>query len=172
MKQILLLFITAVALSSCGNGGQSKAIGDVNQVQAELKTIQPGGTPTTEGGWTMTAKINGKAWTATSMIPPDRAGQIFGQNNKGESISLPYYDRRSFLAQEKNHKLGEGHDGVDMRLNDDVVLWSAKKGEMEITKVDDNWAEGKFSFTAKGFQTDKTIEVTDGFFRISLSGKK
>jgi len=172
MKQTLLLFITAAMLSACGNSDQSKAVSDAKQVQAELKTMQPGGRPTTEGGWTMTAKINGKVWTATSMIPPDRAGQIFGENNNGESISLPYYDRRSFLAQEKNHKLGGNHDGVDMRLNDDIVLWSAKKGEMEITKVDDKWAEGKFSFIASGFQTDKTIEVTDGFFRISMAEKQ
>lgn len=37
---------------------------------------------------------------------------------------------------------------------------------MELTKVDDNMAEGKFYFTATGFQSDKTVEVTDGFFRI------
>jgi hypothetical protein len=39
---------------------------------------------------------------------------------------------------------------------------------MEITKVDDKWAEGTFSFTASGFQTDKTMQVTEGFFRISI----
>ena len=65
--------------------------------------------------------------------------------------------------------LAANTDAVDMRLNDDVALWSAKSGEMEITKADDQWAEGRFSFIAKGFQTDKTMEVTDGFFRISMA---
>jgi len=169
MKQLILLFSTIGMLSSCSNN-QNKPVSNAKEIQSEIKKMQPGGIITTEGGWTMTAKINGKVWTATSMIPPDRAGQIFGENN-GESISLPYYDRRSFLAQEKNHKLGGDHDGVDMRLNDDVKFWGAKDGEMEITKVDDKWAEGKFSFTASALQTDKTIEVTDGFFRISLAKK-
>ena len=62
--------------------------------------------------------------------------------------------------------MGEGHELAEMHLNDDVSLWTASKGEMELTKVDDNLAEGKFYFTAKGFQSYKTIEVTDGFFRI------
>jgi hypothetical protein len=157
-------------LYSCGNNTQNKALNDAKEVQTAIKQMQPGGVLTSQGGYTMTAKINGKEWTATSMMPPDRAGRIFGENN-GESISLPYYDKKNFLSQTKN-KLGENHDAVDMMLNDDVKLWSAKKGEMEITKVDDNWAEGKFSFTASGFQSDKTIEVTDGFFRISLAEKQ
>ena len=164
MKQILLLLITASMLSSCGNSVQSKALSDAKELQSAIKKMQPGGIPTTEGGWTMTAKINGKDWAATSMMPPDRAGRIFGENN-GESISLPYYDRRRILGHEK---LGKG---VDMMLNDDIKLWGSEEGEMEITKVDDKWAEGKFSFTASGFQTDKTIEIADGFFRISLAGK-
>ena len=174
MKQTISISILIIAaiLYSCGNNSQNKALSDAKDVQSAIKQMQPGGIPTTEGGWTMKAKINGKDWTATSMISPDRAGQIEGESNDGESIALPYYDRRSFLSQAKNHKLGENHDGVDMRLNDAVVLWSAKKGEMEITKVDDSWAEGKFSFTAKGFQTDKTVEVTDGFFRISMARKQ
>jgi len=170
MKQTISILILAAMLYSCGNNTQNKALNDAKEVQTAIKQMQPGGIPTSQGGYTMTAKINGKDWTATSMMPPDRAGRIFGENN-GESISLPYYDKKNFLSQTKN-KLGENHDAVDMMLNDDVKLWSAKKGEMEITKVDDNWAEGKFSFTANGFQSDKTIEVTDGFFRISLTEKQ
>ena len=169
MKQTISILIMSALLYSCGSNSQDKALSDAKQVQSAIKQMQPGGIPTTEGGWTMKAKIDGKDWVATSIFPPDRAGLIAGDNN-GESISLPYYDRRNFLAN-KIKKLGDGHDAVDMRLNDDIVLWSASKGEMELTKVDDNWAEGKFSFTAKGFQSDKTIEVTDGFFRISISEK-
>ena len=132
--------------------------------------MQPGGIPTTDGGITLTAKIDGKEWKASSMMLPDKAGVILGENN-GESISLPYYDRHNFLANDKK-ELGENHELAEMKLNDKVVLWTAKKGELQLTKVDENWAEGKFSFTAKGFQTDKTIEVTDGFFRISLANNQ
>ncbi len=167
MKQILSLFILSIMLFSCGNSSQDKTVNDAKEVASGIKAMQPGGIPTTDGGWTMTATIDGKSWKASSIVSPDRAGVIVGDNG-GESISLPYYDKRNFLAN-KVKKIGEGHELIEMRLNDDVALWTATKGQVEITKVDDQWAEGKFSFTAKGFETDKTKEVTDGFFRISIA---
>jgi hypothetical protein len=39
---------------------------------------------------------------------------------------------------------------------------------MEITKVADNWAEGSFNFTAVCSSSDKTVKITDGFFRIQI----
>src|SRR5665647_2176572 len=95
MKQILLILITAAMLSSCGNSDQSKATKDAKEVQSTIKEMQPGGIPTKEGGWTMTAKINGKDWIANSIMPPDLAGRISGDNN-GKSIGLPY-DRRDMV---------------------------------------------------------------------------
>ncbi|HEY8690316.1 MAG TPA: hypothetical protein VIM07_13855 [Chitinophagaceae bacterium] len=164
----LLIVVACMFLLSCNSG--NNAATKANDIQNMVKQNSPGSLPTSESGITLTAKIDGKEWKATAMMPPDRAGLIVGENN-GESISLPYYDRRNFLASDKQ-KLGDGHGLAEIRLNDDVALWTGTKGEMELTKVDDNWAEGKFSFTAKGFNTDKTKEVTDGFFRISLSNKK
>jgi hypothetical protein len=165
LKNSLLLFAVCIFLFSCNNGNNDAAT-KAKDIQNMVKQNSPGSVPTSPDGITLTAKIDGKDWKASAMMPPDKAGVILGENN-GESISLPYYDKHNFLASDKR-KLGEGHDLAEMRLNDAVGLWTGTKGEMEITKVDDNWAEGKFSFTAKGFQSDKTIEVTDGFFRISL----
>jgi hypothetical protein len=42
---------------------------------------------------------------------------------------------------------------------------------MTITKVDQNSAEGTFSFTATARETTKKVEVTEGTFRV-LFGKK
>ncbi len=167
MKQTF--FILSIALSilllSC-NSAQNDAGKMAEQIQSAVKENTPGSIPTTTNGYTMTAKIDGKEWKATGIMPPDKVGIIFGEKN-GESISLPYYDRRSFLAETKI-KFRDGFDGrsTELRLNDKIVLYSGTKGEMEITKVDDNMAEGKFHCTATGFQSDKTVEVTDGFFRI------
>ena len=36
--------------------------------------------------------------------------------------------------------------------------------------MDDNPAKSKFYFTATTSESDKTIEVADGFFRIPLAG--
>lgn len=166
VKHTALSILAIGVLISCKSKAQNSAEQQAKDIQKMVKANTPGTRPTTADGYMMTAKIDGKEWSATAMYPPDRAGQVYGENN-GESISLPYYDRKSFLQMKNDkRKLGEGGSAVDMRLNDNIALYSAIKGEMEVTKADDNMAEGKFYFTAKGFQSDKTIAVTDGFFRI------
>jgi hypothetical protein len=166
MKQVLLLCCISGILFSCGSSDPVKAVRDAKQVQSELKKIQPGGIPVSTGGWTMTAKIGGKDWAASSIMSPDVAGRIAGEGDD-QTISLPY-DRRSMVVGDKTSF--SHNNAVDLMTNDDVGLWGGYKGEMEITKVDDNWAEGKFFFT--GSSDDKTIEVTEGFFRISMAIKK
>lgn len=156
---ILLIFTTLTAFS-CQSKSEKDPTSIAKGIQNMVKEHSPGTIATSPTGYMMTAKIDGKDWKADAIYPPDRAGQIVGENN-GESIALPYYDRKNFLAK-KITKL----KGIDMRLNDKIVLYTGTKGEMEITKADDNMAEGKFYFTATGFQSDKTVEVTDGFFRI------
>jgi hypothetical protein len=167
MKQILLLLITASMLSSCSNSDQGKAINDAKEVQSAIKKMQPGGISTTEGGWTMTAKLNGKEWVANSIISPEAAGRIAGEGDD-KTISLPY-DRRSMMPGEKT--TFSHNNAVDLMTNDDVGLWGGYKGEMEVTKVDNEWAEGKFYISANDDETGKTLEVTEGFFRISIAGK-
>lgn len=168
MKQTFSILILATMLWSCGNNSQNKALSDAKQTQSAIKQMQPGGIPTTEGGWTMKAKIDGKDWVANSIIPPDLAGRISGDNN-GESIGLPY-DRRDMVVGNKT-KFSQ-NNAVDLMLPDDEGgILGGYAGEMEITKVDDNWAEGKFFFTGSSSSSDKKVEVTDGFFRISLAKK-
>jgi len=112
----------------------------------------------------MKAKLNGKDWSAASIMSPDEAGRIIGYNND-EYIGLPY-DRENMVVGYKSI-FGE-HNAVDIVTNDEVGLWGGRKGEMEITKVDENWAEGKFFVTGSADGTDITMEITDGFFRISM----
>jgi hypothetical protein len=164
MKHTLSILIMAALLSSCGNSEQTKAVGEAKQVQSAIKAMRPGTIATKENGWSMKAKINGKQWTAASMMPPDAAGRIIGYYND-EYIGLPY-DRRSLVVG-KRITFGE-NNAVDLATNDDVGMWGGRKGEMEITKVDDNWAEGKFFFTGSTSTSPKTVDVSDGSFRISL----
>ena len=159
-KTISLLFVLAFFLSSCGNSAQTEA----KQMEANIKAMRPGGIPTTEGGWTMTAKLDGKSWSASSIISPKAAGRICGDDG-GESISLPY-DRREMIVGKKI-KISE-NNAVDLMAHDEVVIWAGYEGEIEITRADEEWAEGKFHFTASSSSTSKTIQVTDGMFRISM----
>lgn len=168
IKITSILILAVMLLTSCGNSDQNKAIEDAGKVQAALKEMQPGGIATTAGGWTMAAKLNGKPWSANSIISPEAAGRIVGDNN-GESISLPY-DRRAMVVGNKT-KFSH-NNAVDLMTNDEVALWGGYAGEMEITKVDAEWAEGKFFVTGSTSSSGKTMEVTDGFFRISLIKKQ
>ncbi|SRR5260221_5678889 len=167
MKQTLIILLVASVLLSCGNSTQNKAIDDQKKAQKVIEASEPGRIPTKEGEWTMTAKINGKEWTASSFMPLDFQDKIHGFY-KEESISLPY--DRSYLKVGKKIQFGENHVAL-LFTNDNDGFFDGRKGEMEITKVENEWAEGKFFFTATTSSTDKTIEVTDGFFRISITGK-
>jgi hypothetical protein len=161
MKQTISILLVAVLLSSCGNSDQNKALETAKDIQSAIK---PGTVATTAGGYTMRAKLDGKDWTATSLMPPEAAGRIIGYNNE-EYIGLPYNSR--YLVPGKKITFGDAN-AVDIATNDDTGIWGGRKGEMEITKVDDNWAEGKFYFTATTSNSNKTLEVTDGFFRIPV----
>jgi hypothetical protein len=168
MKQVLSILIMTAMLSSCGNSAQDKAISDAKEVASALQEMRPGSIPTTAGGWTMTAKFDGKDWSANSIMPLETTGRIFGDNN-GVSISFPY-DRREMTLGYKN-KFSD-HNAVDIFTKDDVAIWGGYAGEMEITKVDGEWVEGKFNVTGTtSSDPGKKVEVTDGFFRVSLDRK-
>ena len=155
-----LLFMTV----SCNNSS-SHMQKEAKELKSAIKEMMPGTIATSTDGYSMKAVINGSPWTADAMMPPNAAGRIVGYYNE-ESIGLPY-DVRDMVVGNKI-VFGE-NNAVDLMTNDDVGMWGGRKGEMEITKIDGNYAEGKFHFTGSTSSSDKTIEVTDGFFRIPIS---
>jgi hypothetical protein len=163
MKLFIISIIMLFLLGSCNSQqtAHQKAVAEKNAIEA----ARPGTIPAKAGGWSMTAKINGKAWSAVSLMPPEAAGRIIGYY-KDEYIGLPY-DKRNMVVGKKII-FGEGN-AVDLSTSDEAGFWGGRKGEMEITKADANWAEGIFHFTATTSGSAKTKEVTDGFFRILLA---
>ena len=166
MKQThsFLSIALSIFLLSC-NSAQNDAVKQAKQVQANIKENTPGSIPTSNDGYSMKAKINGKDWVADAMMPPEAAGRIIGYYN-GEWIGLPY-DRRYFEVGKKI-TFGE-NNAADLATNDDIGMWGGRKGEMQITKVDDKFAEGTFFFTGSTSRSEKTIEVTEGYFRLPHS---
>jgi hypothetical protein len=156
----LFIFTTLLAVS-CQSKSEKDPENIAKGIQDMVKERSPGTFATSTDGFYMKATINGKEWVASEMMPPERPARILGVNSK-ESISLPY-DRRDMVV---GKKINFKNNAVDLQMNDEVVLYGANVGEMEITKVEDKFAEGKFYLTANGFQSDKKLEVTDGFFRI------
>lgn len=163
MKYAVLFTIMLFLLGSC-NSQQTEAKKQAEAIRNAIVQTRPGTMATKEGSWSMTATINGKKWAASSVMPPEAAGRIIGYYQE-EYIGLPY-DKR-YMVVGKKIKFGEDN-AVDLSTSDDIGLWGGRKGEMEITKVNDNWAEGRFYFTGSTSRSDKTIEVTNGFFRIQL----
>ncbi|MEO5592285.1 MAG: hypothetical protein ABIR15_20600 [Chitinophagaceae bacterium] len=159
MKLSIISLIMLCLISSCNSQQtvKEKAIAEKNAIES----ARPGTIPAKEGGWTMTAKINGKAWMATSLMPPEAAGRIIGYY-KNAYIGLPYY-----------HKMGEKtnfgeSNAVDLSIDGDDNFYGGRTGGMEIIKVNGDWVEGIFHFTANSKGSSKIFEVTDGFFRISM----
>ncbi len=167
MKTTLALTILAAftfMTMSCSNSS-SQAPKKAKELQTAIKDMMPGSIATSADGYTMKAKINGKQWTADSMMPAVAAGRIVGYHN-GEYIGLPF-DIRDMVV---GNKITFGEDNAtDLMTNDVVGMWGGRKGEMEITKVDDKYAEGTFYFTGSTSSTNKTMDVTEGFFRVPIT---
>lgn len=156
-------FLIAAWFCACSNG-QSSAVEQAKKIQAAVKENTPGTVPTSESGYYMKAKINGKDWVAKDMLPNDNddTRRIFGEAD-GQKISFtiwmqhPKVGRKEIFAE---------HNVAELFGFEDVAAWDGTKGEAVITKIDDHAVEGTFFITATSHQTDKALEVTDGFFRI------
>ena len=164
MKYLLNVFFIFFILTSC-NSQQSSTVEQAKETQSAIEKIKPGIMQAAEGSWTMTAKLNGKEWKASSLMPPEAASRIIGYY-QDEYIGLPY--NHSDMVAGHKEVFGE-NNAVDLSTSDDAGMWGGRKGEMEITKVNNDWAEGTFHFTATASGTDKTVEVTEGFFRIKIN---
>lgn len=165
MKQFVFSLVLATSftlLFSCGNSNRSKAVDLANQIQKSVKENTPGTVATTADGYTMRAKVNGKEWVAKDMLPNDNndTRRIFGGAN-GQQISFTIWMQRPEVGRKETFSDGNvaGLSGFE-----DVAIWGGKKGEAVVSKIDDNAIEGTFFITATSNQSDKTLEITDGFF--------
>lgn len=160
-----IISFLVIAAISCDSQSKSDAVKQATDIKKMVKEHSPGYIAT-NAEFYMKAKINGKDWSADEMMASDRAGRIVGKLN-GESISLPFelrYAKTGATTNFKNH-------AVDIYMKDDAGIWGGRMGEMEFTKVGDNYAEGKFYVTATGLDSDKQLTITEGTFRIPLTGE-
>lgn len=159
----LLFFVTI--LSSCN--GQSSAYSKAKETEKAIKDApRPGTVPTSNGGWTLTAKVDGKPWTASSIMPPAKAGSIVGYIGEQSYLGVPSFDKR-YAKVGKKKVIGDSHS-ADMWFKGDETFYNKHEGTIEITKVNGDWVEGTFSFTGTSDNTGKKMVVSDGFFRVQL----
>jgi hypothetical protein len=164
MRKNLLISSAVALLFFCQSQAQNTPKEQADKTQAAIKASIPGAVATTPTGYTMRAKIDGKNWVAASMMPPDVAGRIIGDIGK-DYIGLPYdKDKRNMKVGKKT--VFSEDEAVDLATSEVGGIWGGRKGEMEITKVSQDWVEGKFFFTATSTRNSQKREVTEGFFRI------
>jgi hypothetical protein len=166
MKLSFLSLALLLIISACN--GQSGAREEALKVKKAIDDApRPGTMPTTTGGWTMTAKVDGKAWTAGSIMPPAAAGRIIGYFGKTNYIGLPAFEKR--YAKVGGKKDFSKEQGVDMlREGDGGSVYQNSTGSIEITKMNGDWVEGTFHFILSTTDGSKKVTVTDGFFRVQL----
>ncbi|MGY0039296.1 DUF6252 family protein [Pedobacter sp. NJ-S-72] len=138
----------------------------MNEIQETVKATSPGFIATAKDGYWMNAKIEGKEWIASAMLPADKSSSIRVQGeNNGESIGF-YISMRGVTSGK--HIIFSDNKGADLMINDEIGIWGGRKGEVVITKINNTILEGTFSFTANSSQTSKLIQVTGGTFRLPL----
>jgi hypothetical protein len=161
MKKSVLFLIVVMILSS---GNKSQSIDKTYSNQSGIGKMSQEITDAPDKGYLMRAKIDGNPWQSTSMADVAISGRIVGYCN-GQYIGLPY--NKNYLVAGKKILLYEG-EAADLFLKDGCS-YAITKGQIEITKVGDNWAEGTFYFSTVCSSSHKTVKITDGFFRIMLS---
>ncbi len=165
MKALFTLAMAALTLAACH--GQSSDIDNQKKINRTLdEMVAKGMIKTTEGGYTMTATVAGKPWKADAMYPVDLNGSIHAFY--GEStIDLPYWE--GYKTGSKTD-FSHGHGPIFTPVGS-TDFYTVHTGQMEITKASGDWLEGTFSFTAVMYDDhSKTIEVTNGFFRVAKKG--
>lgn len=140
----------------------------MEQIQTTAKDNTPGAIATSGNGYMMKAKIDGRDWSASHMMPDDDVNSsykmIHGENG-GDYINFQLWKR----GIEVGKKITFSDDHVaNLSLENVSGFFGGKSGEVEITKMDEQWLEGNFHFTATTSSSDKKVEVTEGQFRVAL----
>lgn len=171
MKQVVFAFCTGLLLIgvvSCSNAQTDAAKKQAELIKETVKKNSPGTIATSAKGYYMTAKIDGKDWSATHMMPDENTNsgyiRLFGERGD-DNMSFQLWKRG--LAVGKKIDFSENH-AADLNLKDNPAFFGGRTGYVEITKMDDQWMEGTFQFTATSSSTDKKVQVTNGRFRVAL----
>ena len=154
-----------VVFPACNSKVQNEAKQMAEQIKSAVTENHPGAISTKETGYRMKARIDGKLWEATSMMPLENINRVIGYLD-GSYIGFPLNSQSLKVGR----KIEFNESNVaDLSMDREAGgLWGGKKGEAVITKMDDQWIEGTFYFTGSGSSLNKIVEVTDGFFRVAM----
>lgn len=178
IAQIFSNYLALLLLIACNSNGQTAAQKEAKKTADEIqKTMNANGpkmVATSTAGYYMKAVIDGKPWEAIRMYPTESAqsvGSIFGETGEylkpgSIAIGIPVKTIKRFLYTGKKYEFKEGR-AVDFILDENT--FGGYKGELTITKIDDNWVEGTFFFSATSTSAPGKHEITNGVFRVAIT---
>lgn len=159
---IWLLALGTCALAGCHGPAQDQAGQTAEAVQKAVQAHRPGEVATSsDGGYSLQATVDGRPWKATDMMEINASNDNFIRGTGGD-VQLGFYIDTEHPYLGKQRPLGEGHS-ADLTVGGGS--WHAIGGGYTIDKAEPALIEGRFHFTARKFQSDQTLEVTDGAFR-------
>jgi hypothetical protein len=168
-KLVAAFALLSLFTSGCGSSTQQAAKNQAaktdnatsqrSTADFTLPGMKPGTMPV---GCYLRATIDGKKWEATEMTPDSSHPSQLPVNGKNGSSSI------TFVIDGVHVELGKPHNLSEM---DHITYWGgggffvgAESGQVTITKMDDQFIEGTFNFTAE--KDGRKITCTDGQFRI------
>lgn len=165
MKRILIILFTVVIwATSCNSPAQNEAESTAKAIDQAMQDFGPGQVAVSPNGYLMKAMVDGKPWEAKSMMQINGSNENYVRGVNADT-EISFYIDRDHMVVGKPRKFYEGHV-ANFSIGDQIM--SGHQGEWVITRADDNAIEGTFHFVANGFQSDKTSNVTNGFFRVLL----
>ncbi len=132
-------------------------------------------TPTETNDYSTTAKIDGNSFTSVSSIVTTKIGQqiIFGMTATdayGNFIKITLYKG---YTKEGTYQFGNDSKNINVIsynvLKPNVLYWTSVQetgtGTMTVTKDNDNYVEGTFSFEGVSVFDSSTKKITEGKFK-------
>jgi hypothetical protein len=157
-RSILCATLLSITLlnASCQSSTQKKA----KQMQDAIDAVTKG-EKTSASGQYLTATINGKVWTATEMMTDKDNSNIVQVHGKKGNTFISFNLYKPAPGKEKSFSETSPANWADETERD---IYAGETGTAIITKMDDKWIEGTFSFTGK--YSNKTATISNGSFRI------
>ena len=167
MKNLLYISATGILLFIYSCNGSSDAQKKANEISNTLSQQSSDEEKPVADGAYMKATIDGKQW---------RASKTMTDNEPSSSYKFVYGDSDDFTISFYIYKPETGNKrpftenyAADFSTSD--AFFGGRKGELIITKADDEWVEGTFNFTANSTSSgsSKVYEITNGSFRVKAT---
>lgn len=163
--QIIALLMATISIIACQSNSASEAARKAGEISETIKATTPEGSTTSETGVYMKATIDGKEWSAAKMIPDNDPGSSYKRiHGEAGDIMISFQLWKPTTGMKRSF----GEDNAADFWTEDGIF-GGRKGEVTVTKADDQWVEGTFYFTATSIESNKTHEVTRGSFRVAAT---